>query len=117
MSEIQPGLRQPQTTWDYLAMLDATTRIACRMTTEDPLLQAQSSEHARLLKLAVEKLPDREKAIIECRFFDSMTLLETAKTVGGITRERVKVIEMRAIRYLAKDKGIQTIIRELYYGE
>ena len=117
MSEIRPGLRQPQTPWDYLAMLDATTRIACRMTTEDPLAQAQSSEHVRLLKLAVEKLPDRERAVIECRFFDSMTLLETAKTVGRITQERVRQIEMRAIRYLAKDKGIQTIKKELYNGE
>jgi RNA polymerase sigma factor (sigma-70 family) len=117
MSKIRPGLRQPQTPWDYLAMLDATTRIALRMTTEDPLIQAQSSEHARLLKLAVENLPDRERAIIECRFFDSMTLLETAKTVGRITKERVRQIEMRAIRYLAKDKGIQTIKKELYNGE
>jgi len=117
MSEIQPGLRQPQTPWDYLAMLDATTRIALRMTTEDPLIQAQSSEHVRLLKLAVEKLPDRERVIIECRFFDSMTLLETAKTVGRMTKERVRQIEMRAIGYLAKDKGIQAIKREIYNGE
>jgi RNA polymerase sigma factor (sigma-70 family) len=87
------------------------------MTTEDPLDQAQSSEHVRLLKLAVEKLPDQERAVIECRFFDSMTLLETAKTVGRITQERVRLIEIRAIKYLAKDKGIQTIKRELYHGE
>jgi DNA-directed RNA polymerase sigma subunit (sigma70/sigma32) len=46
-----------------------------------------------------------------------MTLLETAKTVGRMTKERVRQIEMRAIGYLAKDKGIQAIKRELYNGE
>jgi DNA-directed RNA polymerase specialized sigma subunit len=64
--------------------------------------------------LAVSRLSEIEKTVLVCRFFKSMTLLETSKVIGKKTREQVRQIEMRAIRNLIKDADIETFKRSLF---
>lgn len=46
-----------------------------------------------------ERFGDRERKVIECRFKNGMTLEETGR-VFGVTRERIREIEARALRKL-----------------
>ncbi len=65
--------------------------------TPDALVESQQLLGA--LDGAIEKLLPREQEIIDLRFTQELTLEEIAK-VTGVTRERVRQIEMRALRKL-----------------
>ena len=114
MSSIQLGVRQPRNDNELISMLDIVARVQSRMTTVDPSELAQADEWRRLLMLAVSRLSEIEKTALICRFFKSMTLLETSKVIGKKTREQVRQIEMRAIRNLMKDADIETFKRSLF---
>lgn len=114
MSNIQLGVRQPRNDNELISMLDIVARVQSRMTTADPFELAQADEWRRLLMLAVSRLSEIEKTVLVCRFFKSMTLLETSKVIGKSTKERVRQIEMRAIRNLLKDADIETFKRSLF---
>ena len=114
MSNIQLGVRQPRNDNELISMLDIVARVQSRMTTVDPSELAQADEWRRLLMLAVSRLSEIEKTVLVCRFFKSMTLLETSKAIGKKTREQVRQIEMRAIRNLMKDADIETFKRSLF---
>jgi RNA polymerase sigma factor (sigma-70 family) len=114
MSNIQLGVRQPRNDNELISMLDIVARVQSRMTTVDPSELAQADEWRRLLMLAVSRLSEIEKTALICRFFKSMTLLETSKVIGKKTREQVRQIEMRAIRNLMKDADIETFKRSLF---
>ena len=114
MSNIQLGVRQPRNDNELISMLDIVARVQSRMTTVDPSELAQADEWRRLLMIAVSRLSEIEKTVLICRFFKSMTLLETSKVIGKKTREQVRQIEMRAIRNLMKDADIETFKRSLF---
>jgi DNA-directed RNA polymerase specialized sigma subunit len=114
MSNIQLGVRQPRNDNELISMLDIVVRVESRMTTVDPFELAQADEWRRLLMIAVSRLSEIEKTVLICRFFKSMTLLETSKVIGKKTREQVRQIEMRAIRNLMKDADIETFKRSLF---
>ena len=78
--------------------------------------EAEISERRRVLKDLLEKLPAREKLILELRFgfFDGepRTLDEVGKMAeGNLSRERIRQIEARALiklrRYGRNIRGIK----------
>ena len=66
------------------------------------------SEHA--LRGAVDKLPDREKHVIKLRYgLDGDPDPKSLEQIGralGLTRERVRQIEMRALERLAREREV-----------
>jgi RNA polymerase primary sigma factor len=66
------------------------------------------SEH--LLRNAVAKLPDREQLVIKLRYgLDGDQDPKSLETIGremGLTRERVRQIEMQALERLAREREI-----------
>jgi len=46
---------------------------------------------------AVEDLPERERRLIRARYLEGKTLDEMGKEMGGISRERVRQIEKKAL--------------------
>jgi RNA polymerase sigma factor (sigma-70 family) len=59
-------------------------------------------EISAALSLALGRLRERERVVIKRRFFEEKTLEEVGQEMG-VTRERVRQIEARAIRRLRKD--------------
>jgi RNA polymerase primary sigma factor len=69
------------------------------------------SEH--LLRAAVEKLPDREQEVIKLRYgLDGDSEPKSLEMIGrelGLTRERVRQIETRALERLAREREIAAL--------
>ena len=57
-------------------------------------------EKKELIEKALESLPERERTVLECRFFKQMTLQETADQMGIKYKERVRQIQLLALRRL-----------------
>ena len=66
---------------------------------EAPTDSEKSAEHRDLLESSLANLGYREREILKARYFDKLTLEETA-SIFHITRERVRQIESKAIRKL-----------------
>ena len=72
----------------------------------------ERGELACLLFSLIDKLPQRQIAVVEGRYFSDKTLLDLAKALE-ITQEGVRQIELRALknlRYLANGKGIELFL-------
>ena len=68
----------------------------------DPALGAEESDWRRRVRQAVEELPQRERLVIEQRFFvDGGRTLEDIAGDVGVTRERIRQLEQQAFRKLA----------------
>jgi RNA polymerase primary sigma factor len=69
----------------------------------DPETAADDSLRGLAVRRALQKLPERERRIIELRFgFDGETMaLEAIGRELGITRERVRQLEREAFEHLA----------------
>ncbi len=67
-------------------------------TPEDNLMLA---ERDNIINQMVGQLSPREITVIKSRFFDEKTLLETGELIGGISLERTRQIENKALRKLA----------------
>ncbi|MGE5690052.1 MAG: RNA polymerase sigma factor RpoD/SigA [Pseudomonadota bacterium] len=67
----------------------------------DPAEQAEAAEQRERVLRALEQLPERERFVLEQRFFAAggRTLEEIAAEVG-VTRERVRQLEQQALRKL-----------------
>jgi RNA polymerase primary sigma factor len=69
------------------------------------------SEH--LLRAAVAKLPEREQHVIKLRYgLDGDPDPKSLETIGremGLTRERVRQIEMQALERLAREREIAAL--------
>jgi RNA polymerase sigma factor (sigma-70 family) len=69
----------------------------------DPGAPGEQGELRRLLEEAVSNLPPREKAVLRLRFGIGTAPLPTLEQIGrvlGVTRERVRQIEVRALQRL-----------------
>jgi len=78
-----------------------------------PETAIEAEEDRRQLSLKLERLDDRERAILNYRFgLDGeapLTLKEVGKRLG-VTREWVRKIEIRALRKLNDDEGLNRLI-------
>jgi RNA polymerase primary sigma factor len=85
------------------ALLDFRARNNERLAGKAPIEDAEQGELREDIDAALKTLTYRERAIVTQRFglggIGSLTLDETAK-VHGVTRERIRQIETRAIRKL-----------------
>lgn len=59
------------------------------------------NERHEILKKLLDKLPPRQKLVMELRFFDELSIRETAKNMG-ISEGAVKQLQDRAIKALKK---------------
>lgn len=59
----------------------------------------EEDERRRIVRATLRTLPQREQTIIELRFFEEKTLEEVGQEMG-VTRERIRQIEARALRHL-----------------
>lgn len=83
---------------------------------EDMCLEIISSkEMKRSINKALEKLKDREKGIIEMRYGlidGNEHTLEEVGNMLGVTRERIRQIESKALKKIAKlDKGLKDFLK------
>lgn len=73
--------------------------------TEEATLDWRSHKFDADLALDIQRfiqtLPINERRVIILRFFESATLKECGETMGGLSPERIRQIEMRALRRLA----------------
>ena len=59
------------------------------------------SEHYALLPDAMQRLSERDRKVIQCRFYDGLTLVEVGKQLG-YTCERIRQIESKALHRLRR---------------
>jgi RNA polymerase primary sigma factor len=89
-------LARPGTRSEELGELIADARAT------DPAVGAEEDDWRRRVRQAVEELPQRERLVIEQRFFvDGGRTLEDIAGDVGVTRERVRQLEQQALRKLA----------------
>ena len=74
--------------------------------------EAMTAKRARALRHALASLPERERDVIELRYGiggrDPMTLEEIGRRLG-LTRERVRQIELESLRRLAAAREMQAV--------
>lgn len=91
--------------------------LLCDPDTTDPARQMTSKLLLENLKDAIDRLPEREQQIIRMRYgLDSQppkTLLEVSRFFN-LTRERIRQIEMRAIRHL-RNPSLETCYQDYYF--
>ena len=59
----------------------------------------QRDEEAHIKSVVENELPERLSKVIVLRFFEHMTLKDAAKVLN-VTRERVRMMEAKALRHL-----------------
>lgn len=69
---------------------------------EPPDVAAATAERDALVRVALGMLTDKERAVIERRFFDSQDTFEEIGHDLGVTRERVRQIEAQALGHLRR---------------
>lgn len=87
-----------------LATPFATNRFGRLIEPADPKSDsdaAESNEAAFSLRLAMERLEDRDAMVLRWRFFDGLTLSQVGEKLG-ITRERVRQIQVEALTELRR---------------
>lgn len=67
--------------------------------------EADATDRARMLQEVLAKLPERERAVLEARFFASETLEDIGGRMG-VSRERVRQIEFAALKRIRKFSGL-----------
>ncbi|ODU09054.1 MAG: RNA polymerase subunit sigma-70 [Rubrivivax sp. SCN 71-131] len=75
----------------------------------DPLRLATQAQAGRIIEDAIDSLTEREAYVIRERFFSETTLADLSERIG-LTRERVRQIEKKALRKL---RHVSRIPREL----
>ena len=60
---------------------------------------------------AMDELSDRERRVIEARYFECVSLADIAKEFGLLSSERIRQIEAKALRKLRRPKRIENIER------
>ncbi len=71
----------------------------------DPERFACRAQVKRLLLGAMDRLTTREATVIQGRFFDDLTLEEIGKQLG-VTKERVRQAELKALKKLRSDPRV-----------
>lgn len=78
--------------------------------TADPISHEDLADVQRLIQGAIESLTKREALVIRMRFWGELTFAECAENLG-VTRERVRQIELKAIRKL-RHPSITVVLRQ-----
>lgn len=85
-----------------------------------PELEAEEADCKLGIKLKVERLllflDERSRDILVCRFLLDMTLVETGER-HGITKERVRQLEVKALRKLRKLEALRGSGLRLVYAD
>jgi predicted DNA-binding protein (UPF0251 family) len=76
----------------------------------DPMPQEDLADVKRIIAEFIDALTKREMLMIRMRFWDELTLEESAVKMG-VTRERVRQIEMKALRKL-RHPALRAKLRE-----
>lgn len=66
----------------------------------------KTPELSPVIDSILELLTERERAVLHSRWIKGETLEATGQQLGGITRERVRQIEARAVRRLRENHGL-----------
>jgi RNA polymerase sigma factor (sigma-70 family) len=69
---------------------------------DDPERSASRAQVTRLLQVAMDRLTTREAQVLQGRFFDDLTLEEIGQRLG-VTKERIRQAEFKALRKLRSD--------------
>lgn len=67
---------------------------------------AENTEFRRRLRECVDSLPDRERQVVESRFFQGLTQVATARVLG-ISRDQVRTSEGKALCELRRCLALQ----------
>ena len=111
LRDVEAHLRGNYVALDAPAFDDSSATVGDTLEDEEvgadgALRSLLESERAELLAWALERLPERERQIIEMRFGlgsragQKPEMLQTIAVLHGVTRERVRQIEQRAIRLM-----------------
>lgn len=73
---------------------------------EDVVADVVAREIAQRVRAAVSALPERERSVIEARFFAERTLDDVSQE-HGLSRERIRQIEKAAVKRLGFVEGIR----------
>lgn len=68
-------------------------------------LAATPSDLEEGIEFILSKLHDKEQTVIRCRYEEGLTLAEIAQRIGGLTRDRIRQIEAKAMRKLRYFNG------------
>lgn len=60
-----------------------------------------------------DDLSERQNYVLNCRFKEGFTLQETAEAIGGITRERIRQIELKSLNKIIKQFHIKGFIKSI----
>lgn len=74
--------------------------------TEERIYRRQLREAVRL---ALEKLPAEQRAVLECRYYDGQTIAETAER-GGISTADARRLERRGTNAMRSDRQLRAFI-------
>lgn len=104
---IKPGTRKEETMEVPMECL-----LGCR---EAMMLPAPEQRSDNGLEAAIdeclETLTEREKRVLEARFYESKTLEDVAKEFGLVSRDRIRQIEAKALRKLHHPTRIRNLER------
>jgi len=95
---LKTNSKEVEMTFEQLSSPDAFNYLP----TPEEIISSKDHKHA-ILKLMDERLNPREKAVLEMRFGmtgNPMKLDDVGHAVGGVSRERVRQMEAKAIRKL-----------------
>ena len=108
---IRPGTRKEET-MEVPMEVPMECLIGCREAMMLPApTERQEDGLAAAMDAAMEDLTDREKRVLEARFFESMTLEDVAKEFGLVSRGRIRQIEAKALRKLRHPERIKHVER------
>jgi RNA polymerase primary sigma factor len=100
---------------EYPASLDEWDRLLSERSEVDPFEQAQTE---RIVREALASLPERQADVIRMRFgigADSDMTLEEIGQIYGVTRERIRQIEAKALDHLSHPGRIRRLRALLGY--
>lgn len=86
------------------AAVEISEKLAIAMAT-DPYQLAEQKDMARQVRGVLENLTDRQRRVVEMRFFEGQSLEDCGKELG-VTRERIRLIETNALRKLRDPKTL-----------
>ena len=99
LRSVTPTMRCSETSWP--------------VTTSCPRRRSSSRLRSQALRAALGSLPDREREVVTLRYGLGGTEPRTLEEIGrrmGLTRERVRQIELDSLRRLAGQREMQSVL-------
>ncbi len=86
-------------------------QLAVARADEDPVMLADRCDQAGRALEMLAKLPITHALVLRHRYLHGLTLRETGRKLGGLTKERIRQIEQLALKTLRKLMGVQEMNR------